>query len=221
MIISILINFKEDKMKNLIRGIGLALAMIASSAQAIPTLFFDGDINYDVTSGLLSVDSVLTATADIGSAPALLGSSLDFSVLFDSVDASSSLYTVGLFGTSAGTDLMVVDGAANPLLTGNFDNLKMLGGNSFSSGLVLGLLNANGGDLQTEFGLGNLIALEFNLTTTFSATMFDSSFSGGIDGRIEGEAVSVPEPTMPALLALGVLFIGFANRAGIRRQFDV
>ncbi len=208
-------------MKNLIKGLGLALAMVASSAHAVPTLLFDGYIDYDAGSGLLSVNSVLTATADVSPAPVLLGSSLNFSVLYNGVDTASSLYTVGLFGTSTGTDLTVLDGSSNILLTGNFDSFKMLGGNGLSSGLIIGALSANGGDLQTAFGLGNLLALEFNLTTTFSATMFDSNFSGGIDGRIKGETVNVPEPAMSALLALGVLFIGFANRAGIRRQFDL
>ncbi len=208
-------------MKNIIKGFGLALAMVASSAHAIPTLFFDGDISFDATSGLLSVNSVLTATADIAPAPTLMGSSLDFSALFTGVDASSPFFTVGLFGTTAGTDLTVMDGALNTLLTGNFSSLSMKGGNGFSSGLVSGLFSSNGGGLQTEFGLGNLIALEFNLTTNFSATMFDSNFTGGIDGRIEGkEAVDVPEPAMPALLALGMLLVGFVNRAGIKRQFS-
>lgn len=207
-------------MKNLMKGFGFALAMMASSAQAIPTLFFDGDIDYSASTGLLSVDSVLTATADVMPAPALLGSSLNFSVLYNGTNAANSFYTVGLFGTSGGTDLTVLDGASNTLLTGNFDSFKMLGGNGFSSGLIIGTLSANGGDLQTAFGLGNLIALEFNLTTTFSATMFDNSFSGRIDGRIEGETVNVPEPGVSALLALGVLFIGFFNRAGRHRLFD-
>ena len=204
-------------MKNLIKGLGFALAMITSSAHAIPTLFFDGDINYDVGTGVLSVQSVLTATTDITPTPDLLNSSLDFTAIYDYADISSGFFTVGIFGTTAGTDLIVMDGATT-LLTGNFSSLEMKGANGFSTGLVTGTLNATGGDLQNEFGIGNLIALEFNLNTNFSADMFTGSFSGGIDGRIEGSAANVPEPAMPALLALGVLLIGFVNKAAIRRQ---
>ena len=208
-------------MKNIIKGFGLVLAMVASSAHAIPTLFFDGDISFDATSGLLSVTSVLTATQDIAPAPELLGSSLDFTALFSSVDDSSSLFTAGIFGTTAGTDLTVIDGDSNTLLTGDFSSLILKGRNGLDSGLVKGTLDATGGSLQDEFGIGNLVALQFNLTTSFSVEMFANDFAGGIDGRIEGEAVEVPEPATPALLALGMLFIGFVNRAGIKRQFDV
>lgn len=208
-------------MKNIIKGFGLALALVASSAHAIPTLFFDGDIAYDVNSGLLSVVSVLTATQDVAPAPELLGSSLDFTALFSSVDDSNAAFTAGYFATTAGTDLTVIDGDTNSLLTGNFSSLVLKGGNGLNSGLVKGTLDSTGGSLQNEFGIGNLIALQFNLTTSFSATMFDSDFTGAIDGRIEGETVNVPEPSMPALLALGMLFIGFVNRAGIKRKFNV
>jgi hypothetical protein len=143
-----------------------------------------------------------------------MGSSLNFSALLSSVDASNVYYTIGNFGTTALNDLMVLDGDANNLLTGDFSYLEMKGGNGFSSGLVSGLLNANGGSLASEFGLGNLIALEFNLSTAFSSAMFEQDFSGRIDGRIEGET-AVPEPSMPALLAIGILLIGFTKRAGI------
>ncbi len=205
-------------MKNIIKGFGLVLAMFASSAQAIPTLFFDGSINYNASAGLLSVTSVLTNTTGITPAPALLGSSLDFSASYNSTDTSNAYYTVGIFGTTAGTDLTVIDGALNTLLTGNFSELTMKGGNQFSSGLVSGILNADGGSLQNEFGIGNLIALEFNLSTTFGSEMCASNFTGVIDGRIEGASVNVPEPTMSALLALGLLFIGFVNKTGVNRN---
>lgn len=208
-------------MKNLIKGLGLALALFASSAaQAIPTLFFDGAINFDSRTGLLSVTSVLTGTEDIMPAPNLVGSSLVFATLLTSVDSTSPLFTVGNFGTSAGTDLTVMDGDSNTLLLGDFSSLQMKGGNGYSSGLVTGTLNSTGGDLQSAFGIGNLIALQFNLTTTFSSNMFEDSFFGAIDGRIEGQQVQVPEPAMPALLALGLLVIGFVNRGGIVNRFN-
>ncbi|MDT8281324.1 MAG: PEP-CTERM sorting domain-containing protein [Gammaproteobacteria bacterium] len=210
-------------MKNIIKGFGLALALVTSSVHAIPTLLFDGDINY-TADGWLTVTSELTGAIDVApTIPTLLGSSLNFSVFLNSVDATNTRVTVGYFGTGAGTDLSVIDGGvtSNTLLTGNFNTLSVTGSNGRSSGLVEGTLNADGGALQSLFGIGNLIALQFNLNTVFSADMFDSSFYGAIDGRLEGEAVNVPEPSIPALLALGILFIGFVNRTGLNRRSDV
>jgi hypothetical protein len=195
-------------MKKLLSITGFALALVASSAYAIPTMFFDGAINYDVSTGKIQVTSSLVDTIDIVPAPNLTGSSLDFSAILNSVDTSSSYYTIGTFNGVAGDDLSVIDGDLNSLLTGEFLSLQMRGGNTFTSGLVTGVINATGGTLQTEFGTGNLIALELNLTTSFGANMFETSFSGNIDGRLEGRTASVPEPTIIALLGFGLAFIG-------------
>ena len=198
-------------MKNIIKGFGVALALVASSAYAVPTLFFDGEISF--RSGFLNVNSVLTATQDVGS-PELIGSSFDFTALLTSVDTSSSYLTIGNFGTTGGTDLTVTDGNSIDLLTGNFSSLEMRGGNGLSAGVVTGVISSTGGTLENEFGIGNLIAFEFNLSTTFSAEMFDSLFTGDIDGRVIGEEkVDVPEPTPLALLALGLMLVGFIKHS--------
>jgi len=187
-----------------------------TSAHAIPTLFFDGAIDY--TGGELSVNSVLVATEDIDPMPELVGSSLVFSAIFDEVDASrsNSFLTVGLFNGVAGDDLAVMDGDLNSLLTGDFSSLEMKGLNGRESGLVTGTVSATGGLLADMFGAGNLIALEFNLSMAFSDVMFDSGFFGDINGRIIGETVvatataaSVPEPGVLAMLGLGLALIGF------------
>ncbi len=199
-------------MKNIIKGLGVALALVASSAYAVPTLFFDGEISF--RGGLLNVDSVLTATQDVASAPELVGSSFDFNALLTSVDTSSGFLTIGNFGTTGGTDLTVTDGNSIELLTGNFESLQMKGGNGFGTGLVTGVINSTGGTLEDIFGIGNLIAFEFNLSTTFSAEMFDSLFTGDIDGRVLGEEkIDVPEPTPLALLALGLMLVGFIKHS--------
>jgi len=208
-------------MKNIMKGFSFTLLLIASSAHAIPTLLFDGDISYSADLLKLTVTSELTGTVDIAPAPTLLGSSLRFSVFLDNVDMGSRV-TVGNFGTGALTDLTVTDGGGTNLLTGNFNTLSMMGRNGRSSGLVEGAFNANGGDLQDIFGIGDLIALQFFMDTSFSNYMFENDFTGRIDGRLEGKTVNVTEPTMPALLALGILFLGFVNRTGLNRpQSDV
>ena len=199
-------------MKKIIKGFGVTLALVASSAYAVPTLFFDGDISY--RGGLLNVDSVLTATQDVAPAPELVDSIFDFTAELTSVDASSSFLTIGNFGTTVDTDLTVTDGNGIELLTGNFESLEMKGVNGFGIGLVTAVINSTGGSLEDEFGIGNLIAFEFNLSTSFSASMFDGFFAGDIDGRLLGEEkIGVPEPTPLALLALGLILVGFIKHS--------
>lgn len=194
-------------MKNIIKGFGLALVLITTSAHAIPTLFFDGEIAYSASTGELSVTSVLTATEDISPAPELIGSNLEFSAILDSTILYGTTRTRGLF---IGDDIEVTDGDNNSLLVGDISFLEMFGRNGNDFGIVSGTVNATSGSLAEMFGAGNLIALDFNLSTVFSVEMFDTDFVGGIDGRIEGEA-TVPEPNILALLGLGLALIGFTR----------
>ena len=191
-------------MKNLIKNLIVAVSFVATSAYAIPTLFFDGKVNYSALTGELSVTSVLTATTEIGSMPELLGSSLSFSAFLSGTDVSNSRISIGLFDTA---NISITDGDTNNLLMGSFSDLKMLGRNGRSSGRVSGTVNATGGSLADMFGAGILSALEFNLSQTFSANMFGADFTGRVDGRLEGEAVAMPEPNILALLGLGLALI--------------
>lgn len=201
-------------MKLYIKGIGFTLALFSSAANAIPTLFFDGTINFDKASNMLSVDSVLTATDDLSSSVNIINSSLQFNALFDNIDTTNALFTLGNFTGVNGNDLVAVDGDNNTILTGDFTDLNIKGANGFNSGKVTGTLDATGGSLANEFGTGsNLIALQFNLSTSFSATMFDYDFNGDIDGRVEGGAPTpVPAPGILALLAPGILLISLSRR---------
>jgi len=201
--------YMDNKMtKGFTKIFGLIIALAASSAQALPTLYFDGDISYSSSSGELSVVSVLTATQEIFPSPELVGSSLDFSASLSSVDVSSSIRTIGQFSGGPGDDISVIDGDSNNLLFGEFTSLTMMGRNGKDSGRITGTMNATDGSLQSYFGQGQLIALVFNMNTVFSADMFNNSFTGNIDGRIEGEARPVPAPGVLALLGFGLIFMG-------------
>jgi hypothetical protein len=136
--------------------------------------------------------------------PELLGSSLSFSAFLSGTDTSNSRISIGLFDTA---NISITDGDTNNLLMGSFSDLKMFGRNGRSSGRVSGTVNATGGLLADMFGVGILSALEFNLSPAFSASMFDADFTGRVDGRLEGEVVAVPEPSILALLGLGLALI--------------
>ena len=216
-------------MKHLAKGLALVFALTVSTAQAIPILFFDGKstqanpghgISFDYNTQELSVSALLTNTFDVTPAPNLTGSRLDFTVKLDNVDSSNSLFTVGNFIGVAGNDITIIDGDSNVLLTGEFSSFDIRGVNGLHFGAVNGTLSANGGSLLGEFGSGNLFALSFNLDTVFSPTMFDSSFGGEIDGRLEGGSaglVTVPEPSIVSLLGLGLVMLTITSRNKQRR----
>lgn len=207
-------------MKNLTKVFGLFIALAASSAQAIPTLFFDGTIDYQANKGELLVSASLTQTVDIAPAPTLLGSSMVFSALFDNVENLSGgcffcvASTKGNFVSNGLDDLTIIDGdGVTVLLTANFNNLSLEGSNGGDRGEIVGLLDATGGSLMSNFNSSNLFALQLGLNTTFSSTMYDSDFSGVIDGNIESRSVS--EPPLLAMLGIGMLLVSFARKTKI------
>lgn len=207
-------------MKTFTKVIGLLIALAASSAHAIPTLFFDGTINYQTNNAVLLVSASLTQTVDITPAPTLLGSSMVFSALFDNVENLSgacffcAASTKGNFVSNGQDDLTIIDGdGVTVLLTAKFNSLSLEGSNGGDRGEIVGLLDATGGSLMSIFNSSNLFALQLGLNTTFSSTMYDSEFFGIIDGNIESRSVS--EPPLLALLGIGMLIVGFARKTKI------
>ena len=199
-------------MKNYTIAIGFILALATTSAQAVPTLYFNGTIGYDAASTRLSVISDLTGTADIFPAPPLQGT-LSFDVDLISTFFGSG-FNIGSFTTISGQDdITVLDANSTVLLTGNFSTLTMSGSDNSDSGTIFGDLTSTGGLLAAEYGLGNILALQFNLNTTFNSTMFNHDFAGLIDGNIQGQnVVKAPEPPLLALLSMGALLIAFAGK---------
>lgn len=199
-------------MKNFTKAIGFIIALATTSAQAVPTLYFNGTVGYDASSTRLSVVSDLTGTGDIFPAPALQGS-LNFDADLISTFFGSG-FNIGNFATISGQDdIRVLDANADVLLTGNFSSLTMSGSDNSDSGTIFGNLTSTGGLLAAEFDIGNVLALQFNFSSTFNSEMFNSNFAGFIDGNIQGQnEVNVAEPSLLALLSMGVLLIGFASK---------
>lgn len=198
-------------------AIGLLVASNASFA--IPTLNFAGNINYDTlgtSTADLNITGVLGAYEDLSLVPDLGSSSISLFADFTSV-SSDAFTTTGTFGTSAVTDLLIMDnggagGSARTLLTGEISSMQFVGPNGFNLGNLAGSVQLTGGLLGAEFGsTGALVAFNFNLDSRFGPNMFDSSFAGRSNGSIE--STPVPEPVPLALLSIGLIGIALSRRA--------
>ncbi len=141
-----------------------------------------------------------------------------FSAFLDSVESLSGDCffcvdsTKGNFIGSADAltdDLEIIDGDGFTLLTAKVDSLSLEGADGGTRGVIIGLLSATGGSLMSTFAGSDLFALQLNLDTVFSDTMYNSDFTARVDGNI---SVPVPEPTTLALLGLGILISGFARK---------
>ncbi len=206
-------------MQHFAKIVGLIVALAASSAQAVPTLYFFGGIGFDANAQRLSVSSNLIQTQDIFPAPNLSGR-VNFDVeLFDTFFGGGK--NIGYFQSIAGQDdVKVTDADTNLLLSGNFLSLTMTGNDNAGIGFITAEFVTNGGLLADQFGIGNVVALQFNLGgTAFNSTMFDNNFSGLINGNIKGQnnvAISVAEPNLLALLSIGLLLVGFIGKRSQR-----
>jgi len=194
------------KLYTLILGL---LLSVSAPAQAIPTLLFDGSVAYSQTTGMLTVEAVLTGYQDVSSTVAIgTGSSFSFTTSLMSV-TSGVFTTSGSFGTSS---FSIFGADSTYLLGGDLTGLTMTGVHGFDFGSVTGGLTVSGGSLLGDFGIGaDLLALQFNLSTVFDSGMFGSDFTAQLDGKVEAYA-AVPEASTLLLMSFVILVGGFVAR---------
>ena len=219
-----------------------SLLTAMAGASSLPDYFFNGPIAYDSSTGTLSIATgaggaeifsstglpapfaVIPTTQPNSNIP---GSEvlLSMSLVPGSVNDNGSV-TSASFSTPTGYQAALYLGngsggtAATPVLTGTLSGLQIggLDGNNF--GELTGYLHPTGGLAYSYFSdPSDVIALDFNLSTTFSGAMFNSNFTGQINGQVESTtAPAVPLPSTLGLLASGLALSWGVARAGAARR---
>lgn len=214
-----------DKIRQLVL---VGLLSFSGLAHAVAFLNFYGDFGYDANTGVLSIDAQLTDWADslshdpiiatdsqvnisttlqigtpsldtaTGQVTATFGADSDISVINGGVGAETLLLAEILSATFSGNTPEVVQGPFGDYVEGG------------DAASLDGLIQINGGLLDGDFSNpSNLYAFTFNLQDTLvSETMFDNSFSGLVNGKLE----AIPEPSILVLLATGLIGLFLQNR---------
>ena len=189
----------------------LALLLPFARAEALPALFFDGTLAYSQASQLLTLSAPITATEGL-SLPLGAGSEFHFIARFASLTTAGAILAT-LDPVAATPGVEVVDGGGTALLLGDLGTAALGGGAGSDLGILAAQFHPTAGALRGNFGdQASLFALTLNLSTPFSPTLFETDFSGAVDGRIQAV---VPEPAtglllllgLPLLLGLGLSFI--------------
>ena len=179
-----------------------------------PELSFAGGFNYaysDVTSiGFLTITGNLNGFQDLSIAPALANSQFTLTSIFQSAVYGVNK-TEGIFGTSVTQlnpwDFTITGGDNTNLLQGSVNSLAMSGINGFSFGLLSADLDIVKGALANDFNIGSssLLGLTFNMSTPLASNIFQTSFSGDVNGLLTAKAVNVPEISSIFLMLAGFL----------------
>lgn len=219
----------------------MALGLSASPmsyAGTVADYFFNGPIAYSVTGQTLSVDTgsqgaelisstglpapyAVVPTGQPGSNIAGSEVMLSMSLVAGSV-TDNGFATTASFSTPTGyqAELYLGNGsggtASTPVLTGTLSNMQVSGFDGSNTGVLTGYLHPTGGLAYSYFSdPSDVIALDFDLSTNFSAEMYQASFNGQINGQVESAPPVVPLPPALPLLLSGLALIG---GAAFRRQ---
>jgi hypothetical protein len=210
----------------------LALCLGASSithAAVVADYFFNGPIAYSSSSQTLSVTTgtsgaVLFNSTGLPAAYSVTSANQAGSEVVMSMNlVASSIIDNGFsttadFATPTGYKVQLFLGngsggtAAAPVLTGWLSSMQASGIDGSNTGVLTGYLHPTGGLAFSYFSdPSDIIALDFNLSTNFSSLMYQSSFSGQINGQVQAQAAPVPIPASLPLLLSGLGLLGAAN----------
>jgi hypothetical protein len=215
----------------------LALGVATSPllhASTVADYYFNGPISYSAGGQTLSVNTgsqgaelisstglpapfAVVPTGQPGSNIAGSEVVLSMSLVAGSV-SDNGFATTASFTTPNGYQAALYLGngsggtASSPVLTGTLSNMQISGFDGGNSGVLTGYLHPTGGLAYSYFSdPSDVIALDFDLSTNFSSTMYQSSFSGQINGQVESATTPVPVPASMSLLFSGLAVIGAAT----------
>jgi hypothetical protein len=211
------------------------LASGAAHATTVPDYYFNGPISFSTTNEALSVatgaggaelfqSTGLPAAYTVNAANES-GSEIVLSMnLVPGSVVDNGYSTTASFATAAGylAALYLGNGsggtASSPVLTGSLSNLEVSGVDGDSDGVLTGYLHPIGGLAFSYFSdPSDIIALQFDLTTSFSQSMYAASFSGQVNGQVES-APAVPLPWSWPLFISGLGLVGLAGRRRTTRN---
>lgn len=197
----------------------LALLLPLGRAEAMPALFFDGAIRYTQATGAVVVEGDIALTQELPLPTLLPGSRFLLNARFASLTPGPVLIAA-LDPAPDRPGVLVADIDGTTLLTGDLTAAELAGPAGWDFGRLMGEITPTGGTVAAEFTAPSpLFALSLNLTTPFSAQMFDADFSGRVNGRIitlatTSQAVNaVPEPTTALLFSAGLFLLFVATRS--------
>jgi hypothetical protein len=219
----------------------MALGLTSSPvlhASTVADYYFNGPISYTASGQTLSVNTgsqgaeLISSTGlpapfavvPTGQAASNIAGSevlLSMNLVAGSV-SDNGFATTASFATAPGYRAALYLGngaggtASTPVLTGTLSNMQVSGFDGGNTGVLTGFLHPTGGLAYSYFSdPSDVIALDFDLSTNFSSAMYQTSFSGQINGQVESAAPAVPIPAALPLLLSGLALMG---GAAFRRQ---
>ena len=194
----------------------LVLCFILSPlCQAMPMIGFSADLDYTASDHVLRAQGIANSVQDLPTSfDVFVGSDIQFSSMLSSILNFGPL-SIGSFSDSG--DLSIVGSGGEILLTADLSEVSLAGLVNTNTGVFEADLMVTGGSFGQHFmGPNDLFSLVFNLTTNFSPDIYDTDFSGVMNGQIEFNGFVVSEPNVLGLAVLGCFALWRQRRRNSR-----